>query len=383
MSLVQRQLELSAHVVAFGRYLRAKGFAIGPDRESDALLALAKVPFDDETYFYLALRSVFPQTKKQLNEFDQLYGKYWKELAKAVDSKIKTQEEESKQKKKKKPKQDDSSAAFEALKNWLHGKNESEEEELASYSLGNSLEQKDFSTFTDDDLRESQQVIRLLVQKLRKTVSRRYKSSNKGSQLDLRKIMSANLRGGDEIVNLYYRQPARNKIKLVLICDVSKSMDLYSRFFVQFMYAFQNLYQSIETFVFSTQLCRITEDLKEMDYSKALENLSEAVPSWSGGTDLGVAFKTFADNYATKKLNNRTIVLIVSDGWDTGESTELAQSMAFIARKARRTYWLNPLANSPDYRPETKALKAIMPHIDGLLPAHNLDSLKKVVEQLR
>jgi uncharacterized protein len=382
MSLVQRQTEISAHVVAFSRYLRGRGFVIGPDRESAALLALAQVPFDDENYFYLALRSVFPQTKKQLNEFDQLYGKYWKELAKAVDSKIKTQEEESKEKKKKKPKQD-AQSTFEALKNWLHRKNETEEEELSAYSLGNNLEQKDFSTFTDDDLRESRQVIRLLVQKLRKTTSRRHKSSNKGSLLDLRKIISSNLRGSDDVLKLYYRQPARNKIKLVLICDVSKSMDLYSRFFVQFMYAFQNLYQSIETFVFSTQLCRITEDLKEMDYEKALSNLSEFVPSWSGGTDLGVAFKTFADNYAIRKLNSKTIVLIVSDGWDTGESTELSESMALIARKARRVYWLNPLANSPDYRPETKALKAILPHIDGLLPAHNLDSLKKVVEQLR
>lgn len=382
MSLVRRQTEISAHIVAFSRYLRGQGFAIGPDRESAALLALAQVPFDDENFFYLALRSVFPQTKKQLNEFDQLYGKYWKELAKAVDSKIKTQEEESKEKKKKKAKQD-AQSAFEALKNWLHGKNDNQEEELAAYSLGNVLEQKDFSTFTDDDLRESQQVIRLLVQKLRKTTNRRYKSAKKGGSLDLRKIISSNLRGSDEILNLYYRQPARNKIKLVLICDVSKSMDLYSRFFVQFMYAFQNLYQSIETFVFSTQLCRITEDLKEMDYEKALVNLSESVPSWSGGTDLGVAFKTFADNYAFRKLNSKTIVLIVSDGWDTGESTELSESMALIARKARRIYWLNPLANSPDYRPETKALKAILPHIDALLPAHNLDSLKKVVEQLR
>jgi uncharacterized protein len=382
MSLVQRQTELSAHIVAFGRYLRQHGFAIGPDRESDALLALAKVPFDNEDYFYLALRSIFPQNKKQLNEFDQLYGKYWKELAKAVDSKIKTQEEESKEKKKKKPKQDDQ-AAFEALKNWLHRKNESEEEELSAYSLGGSLNQKDFSTYTDDDLKESQRVIRLLVERLKKTTSRRYKSSSKGSQLDLRKMISSNLRGSDEILNLYYRKPAQNKIKLVLICDVSKSMDLYSRFFVQFMYAFQNLYQSIETFVFSTHLYRITEDLKEMDYTKALENLSETVPNWSGGTDLGVAFKTFTDNFAFRKLNSRTIVLIVSDGWDTGESTELSESMALVARKSRRVYWLNPLANNPGYRPETKALKAIMPHIDGLLPAYNLDSLKRVVEQLR
>lgn len=182
---------------------------------------------------------------------------------------------------------------------------------------------------------------------------------------------------------MFYRKPARNKIRLVLLCDVSKSMELYSRFWVQFMYAFQTLYQSIETFVFSTRLCRITEDLKEMDYTKALENLSEKVPNWSGGTDIGAAISEFVKEYAMRKLNTRTIVLIVSDGMDVGEGDDLAQNMERIRRKARRVIWLNPLAGSPNYRPEVKALKTVLPYLDLHAPAHNLESLKKVVEQLR
>jgi uncharacterized protein with von Willebrand factor type A (vWA) domain len=160
-------------------------------------------------------------------------------------------------------------------------------------------------------------------------------------------------------------------------------MELYSRFWVQFMFAFQNLYQSIETFVFSTRLCRITEDLKEMEYTQALENLSERVPHWSGGTDIGAAMQEFVQEYGMKKLNSRTIVLIISDGMDTGDGNELAENMERIRRKARRVIWLNPLAGSPDFRPEVKALKAVLPHLDLHAPAHNLESLKRVVEQLR
>lgn len=379
--MVSRQTSLSAHIVAFSRFLRAKGIPVGPDREADALKALAEINVGDEMEFYLALRSIYPQNRKQLREFDELYVKYWKELAKAVDSKLKDDAEESKPKKKKN--NQNGEASFEALKNWLNGNRQAEPEELASYSLGEPLSQKDFGSYTDEDLYEARRIIRMLVQRMAKTMSRRYEAARSGGQLDLRRILRNNFRKGDEIIDLFYRRPARNKIRLVLLCDVSKSMELYSRFWVQFMFAFQNLYQSIETFVFSTRLCRITEDLKEMEYTKALENLTERVPHWSGGTDIGAVLREFVQECAMRKLNARTIVLIISDGMDTGEGDDLALNMERIRRKARRVIWLNPLAGSPDYRPEVKALKAVLPHLDLHVPAHNLESLRKVVEQLR
>lgn len=380
-NLISRQTELFVHVVAFSCFLRAKGIPVGPDREADALRALAEINLGDEQQFYLALRSIYPQNRKQLREFDELYTKYWKELAKAVDSKIKDEAKESDPKKKKN--KQNGEASFEALKNWLNGNRQSEQEELASYSLGEPLSQKDFGSYTDEDLHEARRIIQTLVQRMAKTMSRRYETARSGGQLDLRKMLRNNFRKSDEIMDLFYRRPARNKIRLVLVCDVSKSMELYSRFWVQFMFAFQNLYQSIETFVFSTRLCRITEELKEMDYTQALENLAECVPHWSGGTDIGAAIEEFVQEYGMKKLNSRTIVLIISDGMDTGDGNDLALNMERIRRKARRVIWLNPLAGSPDFRPEVKALKAVLPHLDLHAPAHNLESLKRVVEQLR
>ena len=380
-NLIQRQTELSAHVVGFSRFLRAKGFAIGPDREADALRALARVQLGNDDEFYLALRSVYPQNHKQVREFDQHFAKYWKELNKAVDSKIKDQEKEA-EKKRKKP-QKDSASAFESLKSWLNSKNSNQELELAAFGLGEPLLQKDFGSYTDDDLYDARRVVQELTRKLARVLSRRYEAAKKSQQLDLRRLMRANIGKDGEILELCYKKPSRNKIRLVLLCDVSKSMDLYSRFFVQFMYAFQNLYQSIETFVFSTKLYRITEDLREMDYNQALQNLSETVPGWSGGTDVGAALRSFREDYALRKLNSRTIVLIISDGMDTGEGDDLAQNMAVIQRKARRVVWLNPLAGHPNYRPEVKALKAVLPHVNLHAPAHNLESLRRVVELLK
>lgn len=200
-NLIARQTSLSGHIVAFSRFLRASGMSVGPDREADALKALAEINVGDEVQFYLALRSIYPQNRKQLREFDELYVKYWKELAKAVDSKIKEDAEESKSKKKKN--NQNGEASFEALKNWLSGNRQPEQEELASYSLGEPLSQKDFGSYTDEDLYEARKIIRTLVQRMAKTMSRRYEAARSGGQLDLRRVLRNNFRKGDEIIDLF------------------------------------------------------------------------------------------------------------------------------------------------------------------------------------
>ena len=174
----------------------------------------------------------------------------------------------------------------------------------------------------------------------------------------------------------------RQHLKLVLLCDVSKSMDLYSRFLIQFIYAFQNVYRRIETFVFSTSLHRITETLRKEELYSALEQLSATVPDWSGGTKIGASFKQFVEQYGLKLVDSQTVVLIISDGWDTGEVDLLEDSMHFLHKHARNVIWLNPLKGSPGYQPATRGMQAALPHIDIFASAHNLNSLRKLVRQL-
>ena len=212
--------------------------------------------------------------------------------------------------------------------------------------------------------------------------SRRTMNSKNRGLIDLRRTMRLSLRRGGEILDLAHYQRRRQRLKLVLLCDVSKSMDLYSRFLIQFIYAFQCVYRRIETFVFSTSLHRITESLHNEELQDALDQLSGTVPDWSGGTKIGVSLEQFVGKYGLKLVDSQTVVLIISDGWDTGEVDLLENNMRFLQKHARNVIWLNPLKGSPGYEPTTRGMQVALPHVDIFASAHNLNSLRKLVRQL-
>lgn len=379
--MLHRETEISGHIVAFSRYLRVKGFIISPMRESDALLALTYIEPNKQN-FYLALRCIFPQNFKNLKDFDLIFDNYWKELEKGVDSKIAMSEQESAKKKNKPVEKKQTAPAFESLKNWLYG-NKDKEEELAAYSDDVSLEKKDFSEFTDDDLAEAEKLIKLIARRLAQKPSRRFEASRKKGILDFRRTLQKNFRNGEEILFLYRKRPKPTRVKLFLICDVSKSMEIYSRFFVQFMFAFKKVYHRIETYVFSTSLQRISDELNESDFRTALQKLSNNIPEWAGGTDIGQSLKTFAENDCQRLLDRKSIVLIVSDGLDMGEPEVLEESLKTIKKRANKIVWLNPLAGHAGYKPEARAMKTAMPLLDVFSSGHNFDTLKEVILKLK
>ncbi len=379
--MVQRETSLSAHIVAFSRFLRTKGFIISPNRESDALVALTHVEPNKDN-FYLTLRCIFPQNPKNLKDFDLLFDNYWKELEKGVNSKIALSEEVSEKKKKKPVEKKQTAPAFESLKNWLYG-NKDKEEELAAYGTDISLEKRDFSSFTDDDLAEAESLIKLIARRLAQKPSRRFEPAKRKGILDFRRTLQKNFRKGEEILFLHYKKPKPTRIKLFLICDVSKSMEIYSRFFVQFMYAFRQVYHRIETYVFSTSLHNISAELNETDFRTALNKLSENVPQWAGGTDIGSSLKHFAETDCQRFLDRKSIVLIVSDGLDMGEPEVVEESLKMIKKRANKIIWLNPLAGNAGYKPEARAMKAALPFLDVFASGHNFESLKKVILKLQ
>ncbi|MCI0662588.1 MAG: VWA domain-containing protein, partial [Acidobacteria bacterium] len=167
----------------------------------------------------------------------------------------------------------------------------------------------------------------------------------------------------------------------VVICDVSGSMDLYSRILLQFVYGLQNSFARMETFVFSTSLERVTAHLKERTFKHVLQRLAANVRGWSGGTLIGRSIADFNSNW-TGMVDKRTIVIILSDGWDTGEPDELAQALAYLKRRAGKLIWLNPLLGNPGYQPLVRGLQAALPQIDVFAPLHNLESLRKLEQHL-
>lgn len=377
MPVIQRHTELSANLLAFCRFLRRHGFRLGPAEEADALLALEILtPFHDPDAFRLALRAVLARNLPQQEAFDELYQRYFRELSKAVDSKVVEGQPEKKQRsgQAKEP-------SFEALKQWLHGNRNQETEELAAYSAGETTMRKDFSAFSGDDLQEVIQLIHRIARSLAMRYSRRQEQTRTPAGLDLRRTLRLNLRRGGEMLDLAFRRPRRHRRQIILLCDVSKSMDLYSRFLVQFIFAFQNAYRRIETFVFSTSLHRVTRQLRQRDYRSALDQLAEQVPGWSGGTRIGESLDAFSTRFA-RLLNRQTVVIILSDGWDTGDTGLLAAAMRRIHSKTAKVIWLNPLAGNPHFRPDVKGMQAAMPYIDIFASAHNVDSLRQLARFL-
>jgi uncharacterized protein with von Willebrand factor type A (vWA) domain len=243
------------------------------------------------------------------------------------------------------------------------------------------LHVQDFAAFAPDELDEIRRVASRLARRLAARPSRRWRPAARGSRLNLRQLLRQSLKAEGDVVELTFRERRRRKTKLVLLCDVSGSMDLYSRFLLQFLYALQNCFARVETFVFSTRLNRVTEQLRRQPYVAALRRLSAGVDDWSGGTRIGECLAAFASGWP-RLVDRRTVVVVVSDGWDAGDPAAVASTLAALRERAGRIVWLNPLLGSPTYRPETRGMAAALPHLDAFAPVHNLASLRALARHL-
>ncbi|MGI9550180.1 MAG: vWA domain-containing protein [Aurantibacter sp.] len=378
-SYLSHQTELSANVVLLCRFLRKKGYNLGPTEEADALKAMTYLPINKESYFRQSLKSVLTKNQFQQSKFDEYYSEFWHQLKKATDSKVKDKEQE-------KSKQSDAQkkgAQFESLKNWLNLNLSDEEKNVASYSDIEVLTKKDFLDLSQEEMQLMMRLLKKLARRIAHQKSRLRRTSKRNKRVDLKRTIRSNMRKGGDIAEIYFSEKKDKKLKLVLLCDVSKSMDLYSRFFVHLIYAFQNSYDKIETFVFSTALHRVSEILDNHEFDKAFETISDRVPHWSGGTTIGTCLHDFTTEYGYGMLDKKTIVLILSDGWDTGKPALMQEVMQTIYKKSRKVIWLNPLAGSPDFTPEAIGMKTALPYIDVLASAHNLESLKNAMLQIR
>jgi len=374
--------ELSANLVGFCRYLRLNELKTGIGEQIDALRALEEVDFENETSFRMALRTTLAKSTKEQEIFDEHFDTFWDVWNNAENlyhqSNAKQKESSGVRVNYTQKKQ-----SLVSVSNWLSNVDSAEEEkEVAGYSPFETESERDFSTFQADELSDVMRLINEVGRALATKFSRRTMESKKRGQFDFRKTMRLSLRRGGEILDLAHSRRRLQRLKLVLLCDVSKSMDLYSRFLIQFIYAFQSVYRRIETFVFGTSLHRITDILRDEELSNALNYLSGTVKDWSGGTKIGASLEQFVSNYGIKLVDSQTVVLIISDGWDTGEVDLLENNMQYFHKNSRYVLWLNPLKGSPGFQPTTRGMQAALPYIDFFASAHNIISLRNLVRQL-
>ncbi|MBI4498680.1 MAG: VWA domain-containing protein [Chloroflexi bacterium] len=257
-----------------------------------------------------------------------------------------------------------------------------EDSDGPSYSAVEVITNRDFAEFYGKDLKEIRRVIARLAPKLATAISRRTKVTTRGSTIDLRRTFRHNLRYGGEVLRLARRRRKIKKLRLVLLCDVSGSMDVYSKFLIQFVYGLENELTGVDAWVFTTHLTDITPILLYRSFDDAMRQMGDVVRDWSGGTSIGGSLWEFVSGPSKRKINGRSVVIIISDGWDRGDTRVLDQAMRTIKKRAFKVIWMNPLAGSPKYQPICAGMKTAMPYVDFFLPAHNLDSLIRLGKTL-
>jgi uncharacterized protein len=378
--------DLLRAMLTFSGMLRASGLQVTTSAVMDAVRALEAVDLLDRAEVYLTLQTVLMSRIEEQPAFDRCFEAFWKfhaDEGQGLDGLVAAVQQKE---------QDDAleAAPLEtaperqarmALDDWNDPGEATDDEPLEVPGLSDreALMEQDFSTFPAEQLDEVARLTVQIAKRLARRVSRRRKPTRRGGMIDLRRSMRANLMKG-EIIELRRRARRRRKVRLVLLCDVSGSMDLYSRFLLQFLYALQNVFGRVETFTFATRLTRVSDLLRGPSYKRALRRLTE-VRDWSGGTRIGESIREFNLTWS-RLVDRRTIVLLLSDGWDTGEPEVLAKEMLALKRRAARIIWLNPLLGNPSYEPLTRGMAAALPLVDHFAAAHNLASLRELAAHL-
>jgi len=366
------------NLLAFGRALKELGVKVSLSQVIDVSRAVEFVDLADKGDFRALLRSNLISQKEDFPVFDMLFDCFWREQG-YERVPMETLEIQGTPTESGAQEGGDEEGLEEAVAEPVATENvpleNLDEFSVPTYSPQELLNRKDFSEMGVEESRAIARAILLIATKIATQISRRKKLGRKGNVVDPRWTMRRNMKYGGEIIDLVNRKRRIKKTRVVLLCDVSGSMDCYSRFLIQFMYGLQNELWGVETFVFSTSLSRITHLIRTKDIANALEKISGSILGWSGGTNIGRSLHTFNRNFAPSIVTHRTVVVIISDGWDRGDVSLLEREMQDLKRRCKKIIWLNPLLASDNYEPLCKGMQAALPYLDLFLSVHNVNSL--------
>jgi uncharacterized protein with von Willebrand factor type A (vWA) domain len=375
------------NLILFGRLLRALGMDVNPGQMIDLVHALEHVNLAHKADFYYTARSLLVHDREDLPLFEQAFALFWRSPREKMifDELFKFRPEAADHKPiiAPPPLQEEEPIGSD-------GAEEEDDDEVQqvidvtqTYSTREVLRRKDFGELTQEELRAVKQFMAQMVWQLGLRRTRRQRPG-RGQRLDLRRSLRRNLRYGGELLEWPSRQPKFKPRPLIVIADISGSMERYARLLLHFIYSLaKGLDQAVEAFVFSTQLTRITRQLRGREIDRALAEVSREVTDWSGGTRIGDSLKAFNFAWGRRVLGRGAVVLLISDGWDRGDPVLLKQEIGRLQRSCHRLIWLNPLLGSVAYEPLTRGMQAALPHIDDFLPVHNLASLEDLATHLQ
>ena len=375
--------QLVHNLLLFGRLLRGLGLDVNPGRLLDLIAALGEVGVTRRLDFFHAARSLLVHRREDLPLFDQAFALFWRRPDADLEISLPGLTRRQRRSLQVVPPSLRPPPEAPPAPPGQHGKEEQPLLEVTrTYSANEALRRKDFSQLTSDEYTAIRDLIGSLRWQLGQRRTRRMRAG-RGPRFDLRRTLRRNLKYGGQVLEWSLREPKFKPRPLVVIADISGSMERYTRLLLHFIYSLAfGLGQPVESFVFSTRLTRITRPLRHKDVAAALLEVSGAVTDWSGGTRIGEALKEFNFNWGRRVLGRGAVVLVISDGWDRGEPEVLAREMARLQRNCFQLIWLNPLLGSPQYEPLTRGIQAALPYVDEFLPVHNLASLEDLAAHL-
>ena len=369
---------LVANITHFVRVLRQAGLRVSLRQETDFLRAIPLVGLADRARFRSAARAVLVSRQEDFALFSRVFEAFWRsELAASRPVQKQLSPPQASR---------SGTAVLASLVGARDGAGASELEVADRTRAASDLEalkRRDFGRLSDEELQRLKHLIAATRWRMSERRSRRFRAaSGRSQQLDFRRVLRRAASRDGVVLDLLWRRPKIKQRPLVLLADISGSMELYSRLVLQFFHALSQRARDVESFVFGTRLTRVTSHLRLRSPDQALAEVGEAVVDWSGGTRIGESLGEFNRRWSRRVLRRGAVVLVVSDGLERGEVDALAREMRFLRDRCHRVIWLNPLLGGASYEPLARGMAAALPHIDDFLPVHSFRALEQLSAHL-
>lgn len=367
------------NLLLFPRMLRQAGVPISPEQSMAFAEGVSLVNIGQRAQVYHTARSLLITRQEHLRLFETIFNRFWRVHARgewpnhgnAQRSHPRT-----------KPRERFNVVSYMAHKSGTIDREIEVADKTGSYSAAESLQRKSFAEMSEEEL----DAVRQLIQQMRWQVSlrqtRRRVSAAKGRVIDLRRVLRSATKHGGVPLALSWQDRKIKQRPLVVIADVSGSMEKYARIMLQFAYCVSHSLKGVECFLFGTRLTRVTPQLKLKNIDRAIGDAAREVVDWSGGTRIGDSLRAFNRRWSRRVLRRGAVVLIISDGWERGDVSVLEKEMRFLQHRCHRLIWLNPLSGRAGYEPIVEGMAAALPYVDDFLPIHNLQSLRALSNHL-
>jgi uncharacterized protein with von Willebrand factor type A (vWA) domain len=367
------------NTLLFTRILRQVGLPISTEQSWDFARALTMVDIGDREQVFHAARCLLIMRQDHLPLFEMLFNRFWRDHSEGSLP--------HGQKNPMAPKRQTRREQFSIVAYMANQARPADQEievtdRSRTFSSAEVLQRREFSEMTPEELRAVKRFIQEMRWQMSQRRTRRWTPDSSGDKLHLRQAMRSTTKYGGVPLDLFWQSRKVKQRPFVLIADISGSMEKYARLMLQFFYSVSRSFSDVESFVFGTRLTRITPQLKFNNIDRAVDEAAREIVDWSGGTRIGESLGTFNRFWSRRVLRRGAITLIVSDGWERGDVSELKREMVYLQRRCHRLIWLNPLLGKSTYQPLVEGMAAALPYVDDFLPIHNLQSLTALSKHL-